>query len=223
MRILIAEDDPISREALKANLEIWGHEVVVCEDGIEAREVLRRPDPPPLAILDWMMPGMDGIDVCKYVREHEEIRQIYIMILTARGRREDLIEGLQVGADDYIVKPFDRQELKARIQVGIRVIGLQKQLLEAEQDRVLAETAGAAAHEINQPLTVIIGKLELLLDRLPPEDPLCKDIKDLQFAGQRIHSIVRKMLDTRKYVTKPYVRGAKIVDFEAASQHREQT
>lgn len=126
MRILIAEDDPVSQQVLVAVLKKWGHEVVVTSDGSEAWEQLQRDDSPKLAILDRMMPEMGGVEVCRRLREleHDDI-PTYVILLTAMGRKEDVVEGLEAGADDYVVKPFDSNELRARIDVGRRVVELQ--------------------------------------------------------------------------------------------------
>jgi DNA-binding response OmpR family regulator len=217
VRILIAEDDPPSREVLQLNLEAWGYQPVVCQDGAEAWSAFQQPGAPRLAILDWMMPGLSGVEVCERVRGLAQGRFTYIILLTAKGQREDLLAGLEAGADDYVVKPFDREELRARIRVGARVVALQNKLLEAEQMRVLAETAGAAAHEINQPLTVLMGKLELLLERMASDSPHREVIHSVYGSADRIAEIVRSMGEARAYVTKPYVEGIDIVDFNAAA------
>jgi sigma-B regulation protein RsbU (phosphoserine phosphatase) len=128
MKILIAEDDPVSRRLLEATLTRWGHEVVVAQHGAAAWQALSGTDPPPLAILDWMMPELDGVDVCRRLRADAPERAVYVILLTAKGGREDLVAGLEAGADDYVTKPFDRAELKARLDVGIRVVSLQQTL-----------------------------------------------------------------------------------------------
>jgi DNA-binding response OmpR family regulator len=134
MRVLIAEDDPISRRLLEATLRKWGYDLVVACDGDEAWRALDGPAPPDLAILDWMMPGMDGVEVCRRLRSLRDRPPVYIILLTAKGGREDIVEGLQAGADDYITKPFDRDELRARVQVGIRVVDLQRSLADRVRD-----------------------------------------------------------------------------------------
>lgn len=135
-RILVAEDDPISRELISTRLRKWGYEVVLTVDGSEAINALRRADAPTLAILDWMMPGMDGIEICRRVRESEKL--VYIILLTARGAKENVVEGLRAGADDYLVKPFNKDELHARILVGLRVMNLQVSLSERVNELELA-------------------------------------------------------------------------------------
>jgi len=134
MRVLIAEDDSISRRVLDAKLTKWGYDVVVTCDGPEAWEVLRSGDSPDLAILDWMMPGMDGIDVCRRVREMDGARKYtYVMLLTTKGQKEDVVEGMTAGADDYIRKPFDSGELRARLKAARRVLDLQEKLLKTQE------------------------------------------------------------------------------------------
>jgi DNA-binding response OmpR family regulator len=128
IKILVAEDDPVSRELICARLAGWGYEVVATQNGTEAIMALRKKDAPSLAILDWMMPGMDGLEICRRVREVD--RLVYVILLTARGSMENLVEGLGAGADDYLVKPFDKEELQARILVGLRVMTLQTALAE---------------------------------------------------------------------------------------------
>ncbi len=130
MRILIAEDDTVSRRMLEAILVKWGYEVITTTNGAEAWQILQGEDTPKLVILDWMMPEMDGLDVCKKIRENTDLDSIYIILLTARGQKGDIVAGLEAGANDYITKPFDRDELKARIQVGVRMINLQSELAE---------------------------------------------------------------------------------------------
>ncbi len=142
MRILIADDSIVSRHLLDASLRKWGYEVVVACDGVEAWKVLEAPDAPKLAILDWVMPGLTGPEVCRNVREkdkgHEKDKDkdayTYILLLTSKSLKEDLIEGLEAGADDYITKPFDQHELKVRLDTGIRIIDLERKLVEAREE-----------------------------------------------------------------------------------------
>jgi CheY-like chemotaxis protein len=141
MDILIAEDDLVSRRTLEATLQKWGHRVVVTADGRTAFEALSRDDAPRLAILDWMMPHLDGLTVCRRLRETPAGRAVYIILLTARGDKKDVVAGLESGADDYIAKPFDRDELRARVNVGLRVTALQQSLAErvADLERALTK------------------------------------------------------------------------------------
>ncbi len=136
MRILIADDSIVSRHLLDATLRKWGYEVVIASDGIEAWNALKEKDAPRIAILDWMMPGLTGPEVCKLVRERapgSDGTYTYLLLLSSKSQREDLIEGLESGADDYLTKPFDQHELKVRLRAGTRIIDLQRELLEARE------------------------------------------------------------------------------------------
>jgi two-component system cell cycle response regulator len=129
MRVLIADDSIISRHLLEATLRKWDYEARVACDGTEAWEILERPDAPRLAILDWMMPGLTGLEICRKVREKGGEPYIYILLLTSKSLKEDLIQGLEAGADDYITKPFDNHELNVRLRAGRRIVELQDELL----------------------------------------------------------------------------------------------
>src|SRR5947208_16394671 len=130
MHILIAEDDPVTGEILARTLQRWHYNTMLVVDGAQAGHRVRLATEPTLAILDWMMPGMDGPDVCRRVRRELPLANMYLLLVTARESRGDVVAGLDAGADDYIIKPFDPEELRARVAVGIRVLGLQQKLAE---------------------------------------------------------------------------------------------
>ncbi len=134
MKILIAEDDPVSRRLLEATLTKWGYEVTACADGNMAWQALQRSDAPTLAILDWMMPGMDGVQVCREVRKRANEPYTYLLLLTAKNQMSDIITGLEAGADDYIIKPFDANELRLRLRAGRRILDLQAALIAAREE-----------------------------------------------------------------------------------------
>lgn len=148
MRILIAEDDPVSSRVLATTLTKWGHEVVTTDNGLEAWAALQKDDAPRLAILDWMMPGIEGPEVCRRVRRNIKTAPIYLILLTALQDKTQMVEGLEAGADDYLTKPFDRNELRVRLQAGARIVELQgslaqrvKELEAAIAERQRAENA----------------------------------------------------------------------------------
>jgi sigma-B regulation protein RsbU (phosphoserine phosphatase) len=130
MDILIADDDAITRLMLETTLQRWGHRVLLAADGQSAYEALNRDDAPPLAVLDWMMPHLDGPTICRQLRHNPSKRRLYLILLTARAHKEDLVAGLNSGADDYISKPFDLEELQARVNVGVRMAALQQEFAE---------------------------------------------------------------------------------------------
>jgi two-component system cell cycle response regulator len=133
MKVLVAEDNPVFQTMLEKMLCRWGYEVVIAHDGGEAWAVLSGDDAPRLAILDWMMPGLDGVEICRRVRGAAREPYLYILLLTARTNAEDLIEGMEAGADDYLTKPFNAQELRVRLRAGRRILELQEELLVARE------------------------------------------------------------------------------------------
>jgi len=133
MRILIAEDDKVSRMMLEKTLHQAGYEVVAVEDGESALGELAKEDPPRLALLDWVMPGCDGLSVCRAIRQHSEQAYTYLILLSSKETKAEIVEGLQAGADDYLTKPFDIEELKARLRAGERILELEDRLVEARE------------------------------------------------------------------------------------------
>ncbi len=128
MKVVIADDDRVAAAILSRTLERWDFDVLVGSNGAEAWSYLQDSQGPTLAILDWMMPGLDGPEICRRVRGELSQANMYLMLLTSRESRGDVITGLTAGADDYIIKPFDHDELRARVQVGVRVLTLQERL-----------------------------------------------------------------------------------------------
>jgi CheY-like chemotaxis protein len=170
--VLIAEDDPASRRLLEGTLRRWGHEVVVTIDGDDAWRVLQRPDAPPVAILDWMMPGIPGVELCRRVQAQESPAPPYLILLTANTERANVVEGLEAGADDYIGKPFDHDELRARLIVATRVGQLRRKL--ADRVRELE----AAISRVKQ------------LHGLLPICSYCKKIRDDKNYWQQVEQYV---------------------------------
>jgi len=134
MRVLIADDEATTRHLIQATLGGWGFEVLVAGDGSEALRVLQGSRGPEIAMLDWMMPGIDGLEVCRRMRATMPNAATYIILVTVRGGLENVVRGLEAGADDYITKPFDPRELRARLHVGVRIVQLQRALMERFQE-----------------------------------------------------------------------------------------
>ena len=134
MRVLIADDEATTRHLIQGTLGKWGFEVLAAEDGTEALDIIKGPNPPEIVLLDWVMPGVDGLEVCRRVRAALLDAPTYIILITARGGLENVVQGLEAGADDYVTKPFDPRELRARLHAGARVVQLQKALLERNHE-----------------------------------------------------------------------------------------
>lgn len=128
MKVLLAEDDIVSCRIMEDMLRDWGYEVCVAGDGVAAWKMLQEENAPQLAILDWMMPGMDGLEICRRLHQTNNRNPIYVILLTAKREREDIVSGLEAGANDYITKPFDPEEVRARLQAGRRIVELQSEL-----------------------------------------------------------------------------------------------
>ena len=165
MKVLIAEDDPASNALLKSLLLKWGFDVVNTFGGVEAWRALQREDTPQIAILDWMMPGMDGLEVCRRVREQEKGGDLYtyVIVLTAKSDREDIVTGIDAGADEYIVKPFDKEELRARLRTGQRIIELQTALRVANRKLLLMSRLDPLTGALNR--NAILDDLDLAFYR----------------------------------------------------------
>jgi CheY-like chemotaxis protein len=175
--VLIAEDEPVSRRLLEARLKKWGYDVAVASDGQQAWQMLQNEDAPRLVILDWMMPRMSGLEVCREIRGSSRLNPVYIIFVTGRDCREDIIEGLEAGANDYITKPFDHDELHVRIRVGERVLELQRLLA----DRV--KELEAALSKVRQ------------LQGLLPICCYCKKIRNDQDYWEKVETYITHRSD----------------------------
>ena len=150
MRIMVAEDNPIERTVLSSVLRKWGYDVRTVDNGLAAWEVLQQPEAPRLVIMDWMMPGLDGLEVIRRVRALGGQQPPYIILLTSKDNKEDVFSGLETGANDFIGKPFDSNELYARIRVGQRSIELQTSLYETQQTLIHLATHDSLTGILNR-------------------------------------------------------------------------
>jgi CheY-like chemotaxis protein len=179
MRVLIAEDDAASARGLQALMRSWGYDVVGASDGPQALALLEGGDAPRLALLDWVMPGLHGPDVCRLVRESRASEAPYLILLTSRGSRADIIAGLDAGANDYLVKPFDPDELRARVNAGVRIVELQAGL----------------AEKVGQ-LEAALAKVRRLTGLLPI-CAYCKAIRDGSDYWHRVEAYVSEHADVQ--------------------------
>jgi diguanylate cyclase (GGDEF)-like protein len=132
--VLVADDDAMFRRILQTWIEGWGYRAIIAEDGAQAWSILQQENPPELLILDWVMPGIDGTELCRRIREQQRSTYPYILLATGKDDKQDVVTGLDAGADDYLTKPFDRNELRARLRVGRRILALQRDLIGAREE-----------------------------------------------------------------------------------------
>ncbi len=219
MKILLADDDSASRLILAGMLTRYGYKVLTAEDGHQAWEIIMHPDAPALLIFDWMMPGINGVALCERIRERE-VKDVppYIILLTAKSDPADIIHGLDAGADDYIVKPPDPLELRARINAGVRILSLQAKSREQEKLQGALEMAGAVCHELNQPLQAVVTLADILLMQDENAPKLRKELERIQTEVLRIGDLMRKIMHLSSYSTREYMAGKRqIVDLYSAS------
>jgi len=163
MKILVADDDPVSRRLMQRTLERSGYEVIVACDGRAAVSALTSSEGPKLALIDWMMPELDGPSVCAEVRRRPDGSYVYIVLLTSKQSNEDIVEGLEAGADDYLTKPCNSAELRARLATGRRILELEQKLVEAREGMRFRATHDGLTKLMNR--TAILGHLQQSLDR----------------------------------------------------------
>lgn len=210
MKLLIAEDDVTSRLMLESTASRWGFLPEVYEDGEQAWKGITEDDPPYLLLLDWEMPGLSGIELCQRVRELPNNEFFYIVILTSRSSTEDLVAGLEAGANDYIRKPFSAEELQARLNVGRRMIELQlhrvqserensrlqRELLESRKMEALGQITGSIAHDFNNILGIIMGYTSMTISRYRTQMPekMLTYLEASLASSERAKELVAKML-----------------------------
>lgn len=179
MKTLVAEDDPVSSEMLGFLLDQWGYQVVATRNGAEAWRALQANDAPALAILDWQMPGLDGVEVCRRVRLRPELKHVYLLILTSMSRPDEIVTGLEAGANDYVTKPFNAPELRARLNVGARMVELQREL-------------GDRVHELEKALSEVKQLRGIL-----PICSYCKKIRDDKNYWEKVEDYFARHTDAK--------------------------
>ena len=218
MRVLIADDDAIARTLLCAVLADLGHEVIVAEDGKRTWELYQE-DQVPLVVLDLNMPGVDGLTVCRLIREHRTGRATFVIVVTARDGRDDLADVLAAGADDYVTKPTSPENLRARLEIaGQRIAqNAASRAAEAELARSrwlagIGETTIAIEHEINNPLSALLAHAELLLmeEGYTPEQ--MDSLRIIQEQAARIAEVVRRLARLKNPQSVEYLAGSRMLD-----------
>ena len=216
--ILIVDDDPniamLVQLALSANPD---YATTIINDGNEAIESIKN-NHPDVILLDVMMPGISGFEICKRVKSDEATKYIPVILITAKTDTADKIHGMDIGANDYITKPFNPDELLARIKALLRIKDLERELGQKAELGAALKTSVTLQHEVNNPLTAIIGNLELLQDRSDmDEDEVDEIIKELLGLSFRIRDIVIKMNGITRFVSKTYIEGSEMLDVEEST------
>ncbi len=221
MRVLFADDDIIARTLMAAVLADLDHDVSMAENGEAAWEAFLR-DPTPLVVLDINMPGLDGLEVCRRIRQHDAGRDVFVLIVTARDGRDDLARVLEAGADDYVTKPASPENLRARLEIAKRRIAqdMVRRTAEAELARSrwlagIGETTIALEHEINNPLSALLGHAELMMmdDGLNEEQQ--EQLRIIQEQAARIAQVVRRLAKLKNPQSVEYLAGALMLDLSS--------
>ncbi len=204
MRVLICEDDPVSRQLLASFLEKWGYDVVVTNDGKEAWEALQEPAAPGLVVSDWMMPHMDGVELCRKIREKKETSYTYFIILTTKESKRNIIEGLKAGADDFVVKPFDHEELRFRVGIGERILELERRILKLAMTDVLTGVLNRRAlMEKLEVEKIRAGRENTSLSLIIADIDHFKKVNDT-YGHQTGDLVLQKFSDALMAATRPY-------------------
>jgi DNA-binding response OmpR family regulator len=221
MRVLFADDDIIARTLMAAVLADLDHDVSMEEDGEAAWEAFQR-DPTPLVVLDINMPGLDGLEVCRRIRQHEAGRDVFVLIVTARDGRDDLTRVLEAGADDYVTKPTSPENLRARLEIAKRRIAqdMVRRTAEAELARSrwlagIGETTIALEHEINNPLSALLGHAELMMMDEGLNEEQQEQLRIIQEQAARIAQVVRRLAKLKNPQSVEYLAGALMLDLSS--------
>ncbi len=212
-RVLIVEDEKDTSFILTTLLKRANYEVRNATNGVIALEVLKE-FKPHVILADWTMPELDGVTLCDILKKDDEFKSIYYIILTARASLRDKVEGLDTGADDFLVKPTDNQELLARIRAGVRITKLQEELKQAEHNKALVEMAFTTGHQINNPLASLSLSLENIKSELPQEQlaAISDDIDIMEKSVERIKNAVDALKKLKNPRLTNYTSDTKMVD-----------
>ncbi len=215
--VLVVDDDEMLLRIFEKRLTKAGYRAITARSALEGLDLLREHHPP-VVVVDWMMPGMDGIEFCRQVRLDDQFKDTYLIMVTSLDAQDSKVYALEAGADDFLRKPINYEELIARIRVAFRIKDFQLEKQERIRLEGILEMAGAASHELNQPLQIILGKIELLLMELDPSHPLYTSLSVIKEQALRIASITKKIGRIVRYESKEYPGGMKMVDIHRSSE-----
>lgn len=212
--ILIIDDNRDLVRSLENHLRRSGHQTIATFDGVEGLEQLGANDKVEIVLLDIVMPRMDGYQVLAQLRSEDRWRELPVIVLSAHGDPDQVVRGLSLGANDFLVKPFDFGELIARVGTHLRIRKLEGDLRDAEKTKLLLNAAHASAHELSQPATTILARLELCLARLPANSAIRADLEIIREEANKISAVIRKLQTVKSYHTREYQGVGTLVDFD---------
>jgi len=218
--ILVVDDDQTSLKIISKLLKAAGHDVLTAKDGKEALTLLAEPEPD-LVVSDWMMPEMSGLELCRELKSNDKTSGVYFILLTAKSETENIVQGLDGGADEYLVKPFDHKELVARVRTGLRIRALQKELIESERLAAAAQMAVTFGHKLNNLLQSVVGFAQLALSSPSDTETTVTALSQIEKAAQRMTMLVRQLQQIRSTPTKIYIGQTKMLDLDSATSRRQ--
>jgi DNA-binding response OmpR family regulator len=207
--ILVVDDDHYIRVILQKRLSTLGYDLHIAEDG-EAGLAQAKELHPDLIISDWTMPKMDGLELCRRLKDDDQLRYSYFILLTAKDAQDDKIEAIETGADDYLTKPFNDRELIARVRAGLRISRLQKEIMDLQHEKAVTELAVTLGHEINNPLGVMMLMLQVIQrkDSTMPLSDIQKELETVLQNGKRVAEIVKRLSTLETPQFKPYLKNS---------------
>jgi DNA-binding response OmpR family regulator len=214
-RILVVEDDPSIQKVFECQLLAANYEVFLADDGHEGLQRTRELKPD-FVLCDWVMPRLDGVQYCRSVKSDPSLRETYVALISSRNTTDDRVAGLDAGADDFLAKPWDIEELMARVRAGVRLRRLQDELRKAEHQAALVEMATTLGHEINNPLTALFGHMELLLQYVEQGNSARTDhhLREAGNVAGRIAEVVQRLIRLSEPETKKYLGDLRMVDLD---------
>lgn len=215
--ILIVDDVPENLQVLGTILETKNYEIALASNGQQALDLIDDIQPD-LILLDIMMPELDGFEVCRKLKNSETTEKIPIIFLTAKTDTDDIVKGFELGAADYVTKPFNACELLARVHTNLELKKVEHERIQKEKLQGVIEMAGAVCHEINQPMQVVCGYSDLLLEDISKDNPIHKDLSIIKGQIVKMGEITKKLMMITQYKTRDYIEGRKIIDIDKASK-----
>jgi len=216
MKILVVDDDTVMSNVIRKILEEKGYKTFHALSGKIAFDMIKTVMPD-VILMDVLMPGMDGFEVCRQIKNNPHTKHIPVIFITVKSDTDDMVEGFKTGCVDYITKPFRKEDICSRVKTHLYTVYLRKEVEKQFLLKGVVEMAGATAHELNQPLSVILGNIQLMLLNMDEKEPKFKTLNLIQKQTEKMADIIRKITNITRYEAKEYVEGYSIVDIDKSS------